>query len=150
MNRGVHVLLDREQSLTSNPAVTRPPVLIRVRWAGSGSRRGRGPVTLDGKPLLEGSILFTPLAAPWRRGRRESEGGRYHLPAGIGPAIGRNRVEIRALRKTGKMVPKAFGQPGEMVPEKVEAVPPRFNHQSKLIVEIKPGNNTADIAVSSR
>ncbi len=136
-----------------------PPILLSLALlflsgcGGRGADRGAvgGAVTLDGKPLLEGSILFTPLAgAHGAVAGGKIEGGRYHLPAGIGPAIGRNRVEIRALRKTGKMVPKAFGQPGEMVPEKVEAVPPRFNHQSKLIVEIKPGNNTADIAVSSR
>jgi hypothetical protein len=109
-----------------------------------------GTVKLDGKPLQEGSVLFTPV-----EGTRGSAAGgkivngRYELSAKTGPAIGRNRVEIRAMRKTGKMVPKAFGRPGEMVPEKVEAIPPRFNSKSELNVEIKSGDNTADFDVSS-
>jgi hypothetical protein len=120
----------------------------------SGSKTDRGAisgaVTLDGKPLEQGSILFTPI-----EGTRGSvagakiENGRYQLPATIGPAIGRSRVEIRGMRKTGKMVPKAFGRPGEMVPEHVDAVPPKFNSKSELKAEIKPGDNIADFKVSS-
>jgi hypothetical protein len=120
---------------------------------GGGANRGAisGTVNLDGKPVEQGSILFTPVEDT--RGSvagGEITDGRYQLPAKIGPAVGRNRVQIRAMRKTGKMVPKAFGHPGEMVPERVEAIPARFNSKSALEVEIKPGDNTADFDVSSR
>jgi hypothetical protein len=36
------------------------------------------------------------------------------------------------------------------IPEQAEAVAPRFNSQSTLKVEIKPGDNTADFNVSSQ
>ena len=120
---------------------------------GGGADRGavNGTVKLDGKLLEEGSILFTPV-----EGTRGSVSGgkivngRYELSTKTGPTVGRNRVEIRAMRKTGKMVPKALGRPGEVVPERVEAIPPRFNSKSELTVEIKPGGNTADFDVSFR
>jgi hypothetical protein len=133
-----------------------PVLLLAPLVVGCGGRGGadRGAVTgtvkLDGKLLEQGSIRFVPTG-----GARGSvaggkiENGRYQLPAKMGPAVGRNRVQIQAMRKTGKMVPKAFGRPGEMVPEQVEAIPPRFNSKSDLNVEITPGDNTADFDVSS-
>jgi hypothetical protein len=131
-----------------------PAVLLLACGCG-GSRADRGAVggavTLDGKPVERGSILFTPIEGTHGAvAGGEIQNGHYQLPARIGPAVGRNRVEIRAMRKTGKMVPKAFGRPGEMVPEQVEAIPPRFNTASTLTAEIKPGDNTAGFDVSSR
>jgi hypothetical protein len=137
-------------------------LMILVLWViplivGCNSHRGAergaisGTVKLDGAPIEQGSILFTPIEGT--RGSvagGEIVNGRYQLTLKKGPAVGWNRVEVRALRKTGKMVPKAFGRPGEMVPERAEAVPPKFNTKSKLKVEIKPGENTADFDVSSR
>jgi hypothetical protein len=130
------------------------PAMLLPAFGCGGSRADRGAisgaVTLDGKPLEQGSILFTPID-----GARGSvtggkiQNGRYELPAKSGPAVGWNRVEIRSMRKTGNMVPKAFGRPGETVPEQVEAIPPGFNTQSKLKVEIKPGDNTANFDVFS-
>ena len=76
--------------------------------------------------------------------------GRYQLSGKAGPAVGWNRVEIRAMRKTGKMVPMPFPARGKMVEEQVEAIPPRFNSASTLKVEVKPGDNTADFAVESK
>lgn len=110
-----------------------------------------GAVTLDGKPVEQGSILFTPMQGT--RGAAagaEIKNGRYQLPAAIGPAVGWSRVEIRSMRKTGRMVPKAFGAPGQMVEEKAEAVAPKFNANSELKVEVKPGDNTADFQVTSK
>jgi hypothetical protein len=120
---------------------------------GGKSDRGAisGTVRLDGKPLERGSILFTPIEGT--RGAvagGEIVDGRYQLSATRGPAIGTNRVEIRAMRKTGRMAPKAFGRPGEVVPEQAEAIPPQFNSKSKLKAKIDAGDNTADFDVSSR
>jgi hypothetical protein len=130
-----------------------PAVLLCAVGCGGGrADRGAvsGTVTLDGKPVERGSILFTPSeGTQGSAAGGEIANGRYQLPAKIGPAVGRNRVEIRAMRKTGKMVPKAFGRPGEMVPEQVEAIPPRFNTKSNLKVDIKRGDNTADFDVAS-
>jgi hypothetical protein len=116
--------------------------------AGQGAIHGK--VTLNGKPLAKGSILFTPIEGTHGAvAGGEIENGRYEFSGATGPAIGWNRVEIRAARKTGKMIPKPFAPPGQMIPEQVEAVSPQYNTSSTLKVEIKPGENTADFEVAS-
>ena len=110
-----------------------------------------GTVKLDGKPVEQGNILFTP--AEGVKGTvtgGEIKDGQYKLADKKAAALGQNRVEIRALRKSGKMVPKPMAPQGEMVEELVEAVAPRFNNDSKLKFEIKPGDNTANFDVESK
>jgi hypothetical protein len=109
-----------------------------------------GAVTIDGKPLEQGSILFTPTdGTKGSSSGGEIKNGRYRISKADGPAIGWNRVEIRATRKTGKMIQKPFAPAGQMVEEQVELIPPQFNSQSELKVEVKPGDNTADFQVTS-
>ena len=110
-----------------------------------------GHVTLDGRPVEKGSILFTPIEGT--RGvvtGGQIKDGLYRLAAAKGPVVGQNRVEIRAVRMTGKRIPKGLGGTGEMVDEQVEAVAPRFNLQSTLKFEVKPGENTSDFEVASQ
>jgi hypothetical protein len=109
-----------------------------------------GRVTLDGRPVEHGSIVFSPIDGV----RGIAAGGKildgqYHLPAVTGPAEGRNRVEIRVARKTGKMIPKGLGT-GKTIEEQAEAVAARFNAHSTLTFEVKAGENTADFAVASK
>jgi hypothetical protein len=127
-------------------------LLLIAGCDGGHAERGalHGKVTLDGKPLASGSIMFVPI-----KGTHgvvtggEIKDGRYELSAATGPAIGWNRVEIRAARNTGKMIPKPFAPPGQMIPEQIEAIPPQYNTTSTLKVEIKPGENTANFEVTS-
>jgi len=113
-----------------------------------------GSVTLDGKALESGGILFSPIKqtkGPVTGGSIKD--GRYEIPRDSGPVAGWYRVEIHATRKTGKMVPAPFlrkGEENKMVEEQEEAVAPQFNFQSTLEVEVKPGENTADFKVTSR
>jgi hypothetical protein len=112
-----------------------------------------GSVQLDGKALESGGILFSPIkgtAGPVTGGVIKN--GRYELPRAAGPVAGWYRVEIHATRKTGKMAPAPFRRPGkdEMIEEQEEAIAPRFNFESTLEVEVKPGENTSDFSVFSR
>lgn len=110
-----------------------------------------GEVKLDGKPLERGSILFTPIeGAKGTVAGSEIENGRYRLSAEVGPALGFNRVEIRSLRKSGKMARAPMGPPGEMAEGYEEALPPRYHSASTLKAEIKPGDNTLDFELSTR
>jgi hypothetical protein len=111
----------------------------------------QGHITLDAKPVERGSILFAPVDGT--RGAvvgGQIKNGQYRLYAAAGPAIGRNRVEIRSVRKTGRSIPKGFGATGEFAEEQVEAVSPRFNAASSLAIDIKPGDNVGDFEVTSR
>lgn len=120
---------------------------------GDGENRAavHGTVTLDGQPVENGSILFTPIEET--KGQVAGgpiQGGRFQLDEKVGAAVGWNRVEIRAQRKTGKMVQKPFAPVRETIPEQVEAVPARYNSESTLRFEVKPGDNLADFQVTSK
>lgn len=110
-----------------------------------------GEVRLDGELLERGSILFVPLEGV----KGEAAGGpiangRYRLDAAAGPAVGAHRVEVRGVKKTGKMVQKPLAPKGELAEEEVEAVAARFNAQSALRVDVKAGENTFDFQVQSK
>ena len=136
-------------------------LLVRNRrwagWAGclallmSGCRdNGRGEVhglvTLDGQPIAVGAILFLP--AEGTKGPTAGASiadGRFEVPAAKGPVPGPHRVEIRAIRKTGKRVPAQSPAPaGMIVDETVEMVPERYNKNSTLRFEVTKGSNTAN------
>ena len=111
-----------------------------------------GQVTLDGKPLEHGSILFVPIqGAKGVPTGGPITNGSYELLGPGGPAIGVNRVEVQAVRKSGKMVqdPYAPKGQGKFIELEVGAVSPRFNAGSILKAEVKPGDNTANFDVQS-
>jgi hypothetical protein len=102
-----------------------------------------GQVKLDHQPLEEGTIRFMPM-----QGTKGSMAagpivkGQYRLSGKNGAAIGWNRVEIHAMRKTGKKIQKPFPAPQhEMTDETVPAIPPQYNTNSTLKFEVKPGDN---------
>jgi hypothetical protein len=129
---------------------------ILVTLPGCGNKHANrgdvmGEVKLDGKPIEQGSILFTPIdGAQGVAVGGPIHNGRYRLSGEKGPSLGWNRVEIRAPRKTGQKVPRGLGATGEMVEEEVEAVATRFNAQSTLKVEVKLGENTANFDVATK
>ncbi|MFO1095380.1 MAG: hypothetical protein U0992_19050 [Planctomycetaceae bacterium] len=111
-----------------------------------------GRVTLDGVPLSEGTITFFPSGdtqGPASGGPIVN--GRYDLAAAEGPVVGTNRVEIRSVQKTGRVVKspvavETAGPPIDMVEEFQEVVPPRYNRDSQLEFTIhKDKDNVNDI-----
>jgi len=103
-----------------------------------------GAVKVDGQPLEEGSINFFPAG--------DSQGpsaggviakGRYDIAQETGPVVGKNRVEIRGVKKTGRMVPNHMA-PGTMREELVEALPEDVNTKSQLIRDVVAGSNVID------
>ena len=107
-----------------------------------------GTVTLDGKPLEQGSILFSPLAAGPSAGGEIAQ-GRFELIQERGPGTSNYRVEINAWRKTGHSVYDAERQAHEEMLESI--IPAQYNSQSELEVTVEPGGeNTFDFQLSSR
>jgi hypothetical protein len=143
------------QDLKMRPTLTICLIFLLFA-AGCGKRRANqgavgGAVELDGNPLMQGSILFAPIEGA--RGTitgGKIENGHYQLSDAASVSVGWNRVEIRAMRKTGRMVPKPFARHGEMIDDQTEAIPKQFNSESTLKVEVKPGDNVADFRVTSR
>ena len=107
-----------------------------------------GSVTLDGQPLEEGQILFTPLQEG-PSANAEIKGGRYQLPKARGPGPGKYRVEIRAYKDTGKTERAEVAGSTEVVV--IPIIPARYNQNSELEAEIVEGvENTFDFALQSR
>jgi len=110
-----------------------------------------GKVTLDGAPVEAGAISFIPTGGtkgPAVGG--EIQNGQYSIPASEGPVVGRQRVEIRAPRKTGKMIQAPMAEPGTMVEETAESVPKQYNSESTLEREVKAGKNVLDFELTSQ
>ena len=104
----------------------------------------RGAVA--GQPVDGGTITFMPQGERQREpGWGEITAGEYSIPASKGPAVGVSRVEIHWPRKTGK---KARYDP--KIDEMREAIPNRYNRDSELKADVKPGNNPFDFALRSQ
>ena len=105
-----------------------------------------GTVTLQGKPLEEGIILFTPLAKGPSAGG-DIRQGKYQLPQEKGPSPGEYRVEIRAYRGTGKK--RRDEASGTVTEEMVSIIPDRYNSKSSLRAEVKAdGPNKFDFQLN--
>lgn len=111
-----------------------------------------GTVKLDGVPVEQGTISFIPTGP---KGGPTSgdviEKGNYSIAATGGPILGDHKVEIRALKKTGKQIkvmPPAVSPTG-FVDETVEAVPAKYNSSSTLTQTLKSGHNKFDFDLKS-
>ena len=101
-----------------------------------------GSVTVDGKPLEHGDIVFVDLSGRYGPDPGKIEDGRFQFKA----KAGKKRVEISA----SKILPGgARGAGGEPVPE--EFLSSEYNTRSKLTGEVKPeGPNTYEFKLHAR
>jgi hypothetical protein len=126
---------------------------LLVSWgcSQSGGRQSlEGTVTLDGKPLAEGSIVFVPQPGTKSPtcGGTISEGHFSIAPAG-GAFTGKFRVEITAIRTTGRKV--ARRQDGKMMDETAQVIPARYNAQSELTATVtEKGPNRFEFPLKSK
>jgi hypothetical protein len=127
------------------------PLLAACGPQGAERATVRGQVTLDGAPLKQGSILFLPMAgnAGVATGGPIVD-GKYELTGDSGPNIGLHRIEVRAVRKSGRKEQKPFAPAGEMVETDEEAVAEQFNSASTLQLDVRAGEQSHDLAVASR
>ena len=108
-------------------------------------------VTLDGSPLKEGTILLVPAdKSTGTTSGGEIRDGKCLFIGAQTPPSDNYRVEVRAYKKSGRQVQKPMGKAGELVDELVEAVAPRFNSESELVIEVKLGEPVVKIAVLSQ
>jgi hypothetical protein len=116
----------------------------------TGRQAIEGTVTLDGTPLAEGSIVFLPQPGTKSPtcGGTVLQGHFSIAPAG-GAACGTFRVEITAVRKTGKKV--ISPKDNQLVDEVQQYIPAKYNQQSELTVTVsEQGPNRFDFPLSSK
>lgn len=108
-----------------------------------------GVVTLNGAPVEEGTITFLPTeGTPGNNVAATITAGAFSAPQEAGLCIGGYRVEIDAYRKTGRKIrdlaspDRRLAEP-PLVEERVSIIPPQYNTQSELRVQV---TGPADIA----
>jgi hypothetical protein len=134
-------------------------VLLSTRWtlplavailvgcgSSDGTNRGSvtGKVTLDGQPVQEGSIVFTPTAGTTGpMSFVQIANGSYSIAAGDrGPVVGKHKVGIEAYRDAGTVDDGG-------APLKDQIVPAKYNKETTLVVEVTKGSNTHDFDLVS-
>jgi hypothetical protein len=115
--------------------------LLAAGCGPEGRNEVSGQVTVDGHPVEKGSISFLPLEGTQgpQAGGNISNGG-YHLARKDGPFAGRHRVEIIALRPTGKLTARDMG--GNPMDPMENITPKKYQGpKSVLVVDIKSEKN---------
>ena len=116
-----------------------------------GPQRGAiaGKVTVGGRPLAAGRVLFLPQAP--NKGPVASAtiaAGEFNLDESEGPIVGLNRVEVEASPDLGFAIDDeaAFAkrEPG---PAPKNPIPPAYGSQSKNAVNVAAGDNEYNIAI---
>ena len=99
-----------------------------------------GNVTLDGAPLPEGDILFTPADPQFGSEAAKIENGAYQVT--VRP--GQSKVQIRATRP----VPGKKGPMGEPLIE--DYIPSKYNDQSTLSIDASTTQLKHDFPLQSK
>jgi hypothetical protein len=98
-----------------------------------------GKATYNGEAMPNGDIMFIPEDKKVAPEAGVIKDGTYKIK--LQP--GKYRVEIRAVRPTGKQIPSAAG-PGETVPEVADYIPEEYNTNSKLTADANAAKTTFD------
>jgi hypothetical protein len=111
-----------------------------------------GTVTLDGKPLAEGTIHFAPSSSEATTEVSEViKDGKYAFSKYNGPVPGPYKVQISAPEPQ-PFTPPAGKSPGEFViPVAKQNVPEKYNLKTVLTATIKPDHSgPLDFPLSSQ
>ena len=87
----------------------RPMLLLLLVGIASGCQRSdrlmaSGAVTVDGRPVDGGRLIFRPVAAAGPSTGSPVENGKFSIAAEKGVSPGRYQVSLQALRRTGTMI----------------------------------------------
>ncbi|QDU75334.1 hypothetical protein Pan97_23640 [Bremerella volcania] len=109
----------------------------------------QGTVTLDGKPIESGVIMFIPeTVAPVAL---KITGGHYDSESDVndrrGAVIGHCSVQIFANRPTGRSYTDVMT--GEKMEETKQFVPAKYNERTELTAEVEAGRQTIDFHLES-
>lgn len=115
----------------------------------------QGTITLDGKPLSGIAVVFQPDNGRPARGFTDAE-GKYELTyirKTRGTKIGPNRVEIAPSEEADDPAEVEADPDSLEVKRPVKSgkpvIPARYNTQSELKADVKPGRNTFDFELTS-
>lgn len=115
------------------PLVLLLPILLGCAESGPPSVAVSGLVMLDGHPLEQGAILFTPQqGTPGPKAAAEIVDGVFELERKQGLTIGKFRVHIDRVEKQEL---DKNGLPIAAEADPSTTIPPRYNRYSQLVIE---------------
>jgi hypothetical protein len=104
-----------------------------------------GTVSIDGQQAKEGSIAFFPVDGQARTTGAKIVDGKYTATV----PLGKTRIEIRVPKVVGQR--KLYDTPNsETQPILQEMLPAKYNNQSELELEIKPGKNEKNFELTTK
>ena len=99
-----------------------------------------GNVNFKGKPLGQGTIIFSPGDETTQGfGQAEIKDGKFSIPASAGLAPGTYVVRVTA--PDPKYAAKEEPLPGDAPPAAKDLIPAEFNENSRKTFEVKAGEN---------
>jgi hypothetical protein len=104
-----------------------------------------GSITVDGQPAEKGSISFIPVDGKTTTEGGVIENGKYTAKS----AIGAMKVQIRVPKVTGKKQ-LYDDKKAEFVPTYSETLPRKYNTDTELRLDVKPGKNEKDWELSTK
>ncbi|MBC7352006.1 MAG: carboxypeptidase regulatory-like domain-containing protein [Thermogutta sp.] len=133
--------------------------------AGCGSKGPRlapvkGKVTLDGQPLANAIVTFTPVAGgPASTGVTNSN-GEYELACqlGRGAVVGQHKISVRSQPPTQTAAGAVSsddpsyqygGEDSSRAPVFQEKIPAKYNTNTTLVREVKPGSNEINLDLTT-
>lgn len=135
------------------------PILatIMLLSIGGGCNRGNGldlqavsgKVTLDSRPLDNGTIQFSPTDKQGLLSGSAIAAGEYRIPKEKGLPPGKYTVQISSGLHGSAVAPT--GPPGSPPPPLKERIPEKYNSMSQLSIEVKSGGgNTFDFDLNGQ
>ena len=104
-----------------------------------------GTVTLDGEPLKSGIIRFVPVDGQTPTAEAVITEGKFSAQV----PLGEKQVSISSSKVVGKR--QAYNAPGSPTVDVVEELlPPRYNVQSELTINVDEDNQPADFTLTNR
>lgn len=104
-----------------------------------------GEVTLDGQPLKAGHVQFVPIAGDAQTAGELIRDGKFAAKV----PITKLKVELHATKVVGKR--KAYDTPESPWEEEVaEMLPARYNAQSDITLDVKPGTQAVKYDLKSK
>lgn len=104
-----------------------------------------GAVTVDGAAATSGSIAFFPTNGKSATAGAEIIAGQYRATVPLGSA----KVEIRVPKVVGER--KLYDAPNSPVKQVLaESLPSQYNDQTELTIDVKPGKNPHDYALTTK
>lgn len=123
-------------------------LLVALLIAGCGkSNFGvvNGTVAVDGTPAKSGSIAFFPVDRKSSTAGSEIVDGRYMAKVALGTA----KVEIRVPKVVGQK--KLYATPDSPVKQVLaESLPRKYNDETELKLDVKPGKNVQDFELETK